>query len=60
MIDKTNLKSILSRIAFAKDRSDHNSRVEIVAVTKNQAASVITSSYNLGLRHIGENRVQEG
>tara|TARA_S200000501_G_scaffold358871_1_gene384124 strand:- start:217 stop:909 length:693 start_codon:yes stop_codon:yes gene_type:complete len=60
MIDKSNLKSVLSRIVSAKERSDHSSTVEVVAVTKNHSASVITSSYNLGLRHIGENKVQEG
>ncbi len=60
MIDKNNLKSVLSRIVSAKDRSNYNKTVEIVAVTKNHPASVIASSYNIGLRHIGENRVQEG
>ena len=60
MIDKNNLKSVLSRIVSAKKRSNQNKKVEIVAVTKNHPASVITSSYNIGLRYIGENRVQEG
>ena len=52
MIDKTNLKSVLSRIVSAKERSDHSGTVEVVAVTKNHSASVIVSCYNLGLRHL--------
>ncbi len=60
MIDKNNLKRVLSQIVSAKKKSNNNKTVKIVAVTKNHPSSVITSSYNEGLRHIGENRVQEG
>lgn len=60
MIDKKNLKKVLSRIDSAKKRSGSIKKVEIVAITKNHPVSSIYSSYNQGIRHIGENRVQEG
>ena len=59
MIDKKNLKKVLSRIDSAKKRSGSIKKVEIVAITKNHPVSSIYSSYNQGIRHIGENRVQE-
>jgi pyridoxal phosphate enzyme (YggS family) len=55
-----NLERVRLRIAAAASRSgrDPNS-VEIVAVTKGFPFSLVEAAYALGLRHFGENRVQE-
>ena len=60
MIDKNTYDSVLSRVEQAKKKSKKEQKVEIVAVTKTHPTSYVLSAYKLGLRHIGENRVQEG
>ena len=60
MIDKNTYNSVLSRVEKAKKKSKKEQKVEIVAVTKTHPRSFVLSAYKLGLRHIGENRVQEG
>jgi len=54
------LRSVLRRITAAANRADRDpARVRLVAVTKTQPLSLITAAYELGLRHFGENRVEE-
>ena len=60
MIDKNTYDSVLSRVEKAKKKAKKEQKVEIVAVTKTHPISFILSAYKFGLRHIGENRVQEG
>jgi pyridoxal phosphate enzyme (YggS family) len=57
---ETNLSSVQERIAAAAQRVGRTtSEVTLVAVTKTQSPEVIQSAYDLGLRHFGENRVEE-
>ena len=53
------VKEVYSRINAAQQKSGLNHQVEIVGVTKTRPFSHIEESYNAGLRHIGENRIQE-
>ena len=53
------VEEIYSRINAAQQKNGLNHRVEIVGVTKTRPFSYIEESYNAGLRHIGENRIQE-
>ena len=53
------VKEIYSRINAAQQKNGLNHQVEIVGVTKTRPFSYIEESYNAGLRHIGENRIQE-
>ena len=56
----TNLARIRERIARAAQCAGRRpEEVTIVAVTKTHPASAIASAYQAGLRHFGENRVQE-
>jgi PLP dependent protein len=64
MADKTflrsNLEKIKGRIERAVKKSGRRSEdVTLVAVSKTFPAEAIRASYGLGLRHFGENRVQE-
>lgn len=59
-----NLQQVQSRIAEALDRRKHKdmetgSQVTLVAVTKNHPPEVITQIMDLGVKNVGENRVQE-
>jgi pyridoxal phosphate enzyme (YggS family) len=55
-----NLREVQDRIATAARVAGRDpSEVTLVAVTKIQPASVIRAAYDLGLRHFGENRVEE-
>ncbi len=55
-----NLAHVKERIARAALRSGRDpDSVQIVAVTKGFAFAVAQNAYALGLRHFGENRVQE-
>ena len=57
---KANLESVQERIAAAAQRAGRKaSTVTLVAVTKTQGPEVIQTAYDLGLRHFGENRVEE-
>lgn len=54
------LKELQGRIAEAAARSGRSaSLITLVAVTKTHPVEVIREAYGAGLRHFGENRVQE-
>jgi PLP dependent protein len=55
-----NLAQIRERIARAAQRAGRRpEEITIVAVTKTHPAETILAAYEAGLRHFGENRVQE-
>jgi pyridoxal phosphate enzyme (YggS family) len=55
-----NLERIRERIASACERSGRGvDEITVVAVSKTFPAEAIRSAYEIGLRHFGENRVQE-
>jgi len=55
-----NIKRIRSEIEETAVRAGRNpSDVDIVAVTKTRSVSEISEAYDAGIRHFGENRVQE-
>jgi pyridoxal phosphate enzyme (YggS family) len=55
-----NLARIRERVAGAAHRAGRRpDEVAIVAVTKTHPSETILAAYNAGLRHFGENRVQE-
>src|SRR5580700_5607828 len=55
-----NLAQIRERIArAAKHAGRRAEEITIVAVTKTHPAEAIVAAYDAGLRHFGENRVQE-
>ena len=54
-----NLKQILENIALSKIKSNQGQSVELIAATKNQEISTIEKCYQLGIKTIGENKVQE-
>lgn len=57
---ETNLQDVLNRIAAAAGRAGRRpDEITLVAVTKTQPPGVIQAAYDLGLRHFGENRVEE-
>jgi pyridoxal phosphate enzyme (YggS family) len=56
----TNLRAVQEQIAAAAHRAGRDpSEIALVAVTKTQSPSVIQMAYDLGVRHFGENRVEE-
>ena len=55
-----NLAQIRERIARAAQRAGRRAEeITVVAVTKTHPAETILAAYEAGLRHFGENRVQE-
>ncbi len=57
---EANLRSVQDRIAAAARRVGRDpAEVALVAVTKTQSPHVIRATYDLGLRHFGENRAEE-
>ncbi len=57
---EANLRVVQERIAAAARRAGRDpADVTLVAVTKGQPVEVIAAAYGLGLRHFGENRVEE-
>jgi len=57
---EANIKAVKERIALACHRAGRlPDEITIVAVTKTVAPSAIVAAYELGLRHFGENKVQE-
>ncbi len=56
---RENLPRVLERIAAAQERSGRTAPVTIVAVTKTHPADAVRAALAVGLRAIGENRVQE-
>ena len=57
---KENLHEIQEKVAAAAKKSGRNAEdITLVAVTKTVPVEYIREAYDLGLRHFGENRVQE-
>jgi pyridoxal phosphate enzyme (YggS family) len=57
---ETNLHSVQVRMATACERSGRDpAEITLVAVTKTQTPDTLQAAYDLGLRHFGENRVEE-
>jgi len=57
---ESNLEKVRLRITRACERAGRNpAGVILVAVTKNVTAEDIETAFKLGIRHFGENRVQE-
>ena len=54
-----NLKTVLGKIETAKNKSIWGQQVDLIAATKTQGISKIEDLYRLGVKTIGENRVQE-
>jgi len=54
-----NLEKIYHKIENAKNRSGLNRSVQLIAVTKTHPFSSIEECYALGIKTIGENRIQE-
>jgi pyridoxal phosphate enzyme (YggS family) len=55
-----NLRSVQERLAAAARRASRKpAEITLVAVTKTQPPEVIQAAYELGIRHFGENRVEE-
>ena len=56
-----NLERVQTRIAAAAQRVERSPHeVILVAVTKTQSLAAVQAAYRLGVRHFGENRVEEG
>ncbi len=56
---RENIQRIQEQIARAREKSPHSSEVTLIAVSKTHPAESIREAYEAGLRHFGENRVQE-
>lgn len=57
---ESNLRSVQEQVAVAAQRAGRDpTGITLVAVTKTQSAAVIQAAYDLGLRHFGENRVED-
>jgi pyridoxal phosphate enzyme (YggS family) len=56
---RENILRIQDRIAKARQKSAHLGEVTLIAVSKTHPAESIREAYQAGLRHFGENRVQE-
>jgi PLP dependent protein len=56
---RENILRIQDRIAKAQQKSPHSTEVTLIAVSKTHPAESIREAYEAGLRHFGENRVQE-
>ncbi len=54
-----NLKTVLGKIETAKNKSIWGQQVDLIAATKTQGISKVEDLYHLGVKTIGENRVQE-
>ena len=54
-----NLKQVLENIASSKKKSSWGQSVELIAATKTREISTIEECYQLGIKTIGENRIQE-
>jgi len=56
---RENILRIQDRIAKARKKSLHPAEITLIAVSKTHSAESIREAYEAGLRHFGENRVQE-
>lgn len=55
----SNLVEIQEKISSAKAQSGNDQDIVLVAVTKTHPIIVVNTAISLGLKHIGENRIQE-
>jgi PLP dependent protein len=53
------VEEVRGRIAAAVERGGHGQRVEVIAVTKTHGAEAVRAAWDVGIRNVGENRVQE-
>jgi PLP dependent protein len=56
---RENILRVQDRIAKAQQKSPHSAEVTLIAVSKTHSPESIREAYEAGLRHFGENRVQE-
>lgn len=56
---RENVQRVQERIAVARQKSSGAHHVTLIAVSKMQPAESIREAYEAGVRHFGENRVQE-
>ena len=57
---EANLRAVQGRIAAAATRAGRDpDEITLVAVTKTRSPTIIRTAHALGLRHFGENRVEE-
>src|SRR6266478_6234880 len=57
---RENLQRIQERIAQAANRAGRGAEeITLIGVSKTQPANAIREAYEAGVRHFGENRVQE-
>jgi PLP dependent protein len=54
-----NILRVQERIARAREKAARGDEVTLIAVSKTQPAEAIRAAYEAGVRHFGENRVQE-
>ena len=53
------LREVRARIDAAKVRGGHGQAVAIIAVTKTHGPEAVQAAWDVGLRDVGENRIQE-
>jgi pyridoxal phosphate enzyme (YggS family) len=56
---RENIQRIEEQIVRAREKSSQRGEVTLIAVSKTHPAEYIREAYEAGLRHFGENRVQE-
>jgi pyridoxal phosphate enzyme (YggS family) len=56
---RENIRRIQDCITKARQKSPHSAEVTLIAVSKTHPPESIREAYQAGLRHFGENRVQE-
>jgi PLP dependent protein len=56
---RQNIQCIQEQIARARKKSSNRGEVTLIAVSKTHPAESIREAFDAGLRHFGENRVQE-
>ncbi len=56
---KKNLEEVLNNIELAEKRSITGEKVKLIAVTKTHGIDIIEKAIELGVKDIGENKVQE-
>ena len=54
-----NYQRVLKRIKEARERSGFQQEVTMIAVTKNVTSDLVRKASSMGIKHFGENRVQE-
>ena len=54
-----NILRVQERIARAREKAARGDEITLIAASKTQPAEAIRAAYEAGVRHFGENRVQE-